>query len=156
MDELSKVSYAIKMNPRIAIGESLFSLVYGIKVVIPSKVQESILYSIITREENDGYRKNDLFLIDEKRENALIRLESQKRTIPKCYNKFDKSKNFSVEDWVLHKALDNKVQTNFEKFVATWEDPYVIYHITPKGSYRREREKVLVGTMNKCRCTTFE
>lgn len=51
------------MTPRKVIGESPFSIIYSTEVVIPSK---------FTQEENDDLRKEDLLLVEEKMESALI------------------------------------------------------------------------------------
>lgn len=58
------------------------------------------------------------------------------------YNKRAKSKSINVGDWVLHKTLENKVETTFGKLVATWETPYIIYDITLNGSYKIEKDGI--------------
>lgn len=76
--------------------ESQFSLVYGTKVVIPCEIQEPILGSDLSQVENDDLRKEDLLFMEEKRENALIRIEAQKQTVQRSY-KLVKSKKLQHE-----------------------------------------------------------
>lgn len=60
---------------------SSFSHIYDTEVVIPSKIQEPTLCLEIMQKENNGPRKEDLLLTERRRENALIRIESHKRTV---------------------------------------------------------------------------
>lgn len=61
-----------------------------------------------------------------------------KQNIPKSYNKSMRYKSFNVWDWNLRKALGNKVETTYKKFIATWKSPYQIYDITIGDSYQIE------------------
>lgn len=107
VDELLEVFWVARMTPKNATRESPFFLIYGGEVALPSKIQEPTLYSKIMQEDKNNLRKEDLILVEEKRENSLIRIEAQKRIVQKQYNISMKHKNFNVGDWDLHKAFNN-------------------------------------------------
>lgn len=58
VDKLPGVFWATKTTLITAIGENLFSLVYGTEVVIPSEIQEPTLLSELSQEDKDEFRKN--------------------------------------------------------------------------------------------------
>lgn len=93
--------------------EILFSLVYDMKGVIPLKIQKPTIRSKIKQKDNNDLRKDDILLVEEKRENAMIQFESQKRIIKRSYNRFIKHKNFNIGDWAQWKALGNNVEATY-------------------------------------------
>lgn len=60
----------------------------------------------------------------------MKRIESQKITFKKSYNRSVKHKYFSIWDWVLRKTLGNKVETTYKNFTTTWKGFHQIYEIT--------------------------
>lgn len=73
----------------------------------------------------------------------LYELNHKKIIIKKSYNRFVKHSNFNIRDWILRRALGNKVKATHGKFDTTWEDPYQIYDITPGESYRIESNSIM-------------
>lgn len=61
------------------IRDSLFSFIYALEAIIPSKIQEPTIQFEIVQGDNDDLRR-DYLLSEEKTESALIRIKSQNRT----------------------------------------------------------------------------
>lgn len=108
---------------------------------IPSKIQEPTLQNNIRQVDNNDLRKENFLLTKENRENALIQIESQKIMVHKTYNNCVKYKNVNVVVWILYKAMGNKVETTYVKFLKTQEGPYHIYEITLGGLYQIESQR---------------
>lgn len=77
-----------RTNPRIETGESSFNLVYGSPAVIPAEIwMKTYKISNYDEEHNGRLLKENLELIEEKREATRIRFENYKRQIKTAYGK---------------------------------------------------------------------
>ena len=73
VEELSHVLWIYWTMPRRSTGETSFSMTYGTKAVIPLETGFLTLkMSSFTLSNNDGLLGNNLDLIEERKENAMV------------------------------------------------------------------------------------
>ncbi|XP_075107213.1 uncharacterized protein LOC142180171 [Nicotiana tabacum] len=119
--------------------ETLFSLVYDAKALIPVEVGEPTLrYLQASEESNNEAMLINLELLEERRDLAHIRMAAQKHRMERCYNQRTNLRYFKVGDLVLRKVTQNTRELNAGKLTSTLEGPYRISAITSKGSYKLE------------------
>ncbi|XP_074288566.1 uncharacterized protein LOC141613720 [Silene latifolia] len=87
-EELPLVLWADKTTPKVATGQTPFSLVFGAEAVIPSEVRvPTHRYGCIIEDRNQVEMANSLDTIDELRTSAQIRMASYRQTVARSYNK---------------------------------------------------------------------
>ena len=75
VEELSHVLWTYRTTPRKSIGETPFSMTYGVEAVIPLENGfPTMRTSIFTSDGNDELLKKSLDLVEERRENAMVQL----------------------------------------------------------------------------------
>ena len=75
MEELSLVLWTYQTTPHRSTGETLFSMAYGAKAMIPLETGFLTLRtSSFTPSNNDGLLEKSLDLIEERRENVMVQL----------------------------------------------------------------------------------
>jgi len=91
-----------------------------------------------------------LDLLEEYREVATVRLAEYQQELTRRYNWDVKTREFSVGDLVLRKAVGHMRDTNARKLAPTWEGPYRVITIAGTGAYYLEEldEKPLPGLWN--------
>ena len=73
--ELSHVLWTYQTTPRKSIGETPFSMTYGVEVVIHLETGfPTLRTSYFTSSNNDGLLEKSLDLIEERKENAMVQL----------------------------------------------------------------------------------
>ena len=77
-----------------------------------------------------------LDLLEERREQASIVSEAQKRRAASYHNRRVRAKQFKVGDLVLRRADIGKGSSGTGKLGPNWEGPYQISEVTTKGAYR--------------------
>ena len=77
----------------------------------------------------------NLDLLEEKREEARIRMSAYKQKVARYYNSRVKSKTFRVGDLVLRRAAVTQPQ-NQGKLAPNWEGPYKVTEVIRPGTYR--------------------
>ncbi|XP_074289236.1 uncharacterized protein LOC141614391 [Silene latifolia] len=96
-DELPLVLWSDKTTPKMATGQTPFSLVYGAEAVIPSEVLVPMhRYGSQTAEQNKVEMARSLDTVDELRESAYIRMASYKQSVARTYNKNVKIRTLEV------------------------------------------------------------
>ncbi|XP_071740530.1 uncharacterized protein [Rutidosis leptorrhynchoides] len=127
---------AHRTTPKRSNGETPYSLVYGTEAVLPAVIQALSNRTENTKENEENLHLN-LDLAEERRESALIREASYKKSIERYYNKRVKRSTFKVGDYVLR--LNSTIKVEYEeKLGANWEGPYVISQAFGNGSYKLE------------------
>ena len=117
--ELPNVLWAYRMTPRRSTGETPFSLTYGAKAVIPAEVDLcSARVDEFAPAQNDGLMVERLDLLKEYREAVTIWLAEYQK-LAQRYNRNVRTREFSVEDLVLRKAVGNMRDTNAGKLAPT-------------------------------------
>ncbi|XP_071713099.1 uncharacterized protein [Rutidosis leptorrhynchoides] len=100
VEDLPLVLWAYRTTLKRSNEETPFSLAYGTEVVLPAEIQVLSNQTANTEDNEENLRLN-LDLVEERREAALIREASYKKTIEKYYNKRVKRTTFKVGDYVL-------------------------------------------------------
>ena len=75
-------------------------------------------------------------MLDERREQALIRVAAYQQRAAKFWNKGVKERHFQVGDWVLRKIFPNTPEHKDGKLNASYEGPYKVVEITGPGAYK--------------------
>ena len=79
------------------------------------------------REElNNAMLLDDLDLINERRDRALIRIQNYQHAAAKYYNSNVRNRRFNQGDLVLRKVFQNTAERNVGKLGANWEGSYKI------------------------------
>ena len=125
VEELPNVLRTFRTTPWRSTGETPFSLAYGSEVVIPLEIG---LPTLRTSEweptRNDLAQSQALDLLEEIREQAMIRLASYQQQLKKGYNKNVQPRSFQQGDLVLRKVLGNTKNPIDGKLGPNWEGPY--------------------------------
>ena len=88
-------------------------------------------------ETNEHRRREELDLIDEKRDQALYNMTKYKHKVARFYNRRVKNRQFQVGDLVL-RLLKSSKPTAHTKLGPKWEGPYRVAGIVGPGTYRLE------------------
>jgi ribonuclease HI len=113
VEELPNVLWTFRTTPRRSTRETPFSLAYGSEAVIPLEIG---LLTLRTSEweptRNDPAQSQALDLLEERREQAMIRLAFYQQQLKKGYNKNVRPRSFQQGDLVLRKVLGNTKNLN--------------------------------------------
>ena len=123
---------------RRATGKTPFALVYGTECMIPAEVEfPGVRRRLLSEREelNNAMLLDDLDLINERRDRALIRIQNYQHAAAKYYNSTMQNRRFNRGDLVLRKVFQNTTERNAGKLGANWEGPYKIENIVRPGSY---------------------
>ncbi|XP_071739244.1 uncharacterized protein [Rutidosis leptorrhynchoides] len=112
-----------------------FSLVYGTEAVIPAEIAVPTQRVVQFNDESNviSLREN-LDLLEERRDAAAIREASNKQKISKYYNQRVKERTFRPGDFVWHNNNASRVE-NTGKLGPNWEGPYVIAYALGNRAY---------------------
>ncbi|XP_074298491.1 uncharacterized protein LOC141629375 [Silene latifolia] len=121
-DELPLVLWSDRTTPKIATGQTPFSLVFGAEAVIPSEVLvPTHRYGCQTAEQNQIEMTRSLDTADELGESADIRMASYKQSVARTYNKNVNVWTLAVGDLVLKRVFENTKNHKAGKFAYKWE-----------------------------------
>ncbi|KAG7558951.1 Ribonuclease H-like superfamily [Arabidopsis thaliana x Arabidopsis arenosa] len=137
-DELEGVLWSHRTTPRRATGETHFALVYGAECVIPTEAEiPGLRRRFLPEQENSNTQMmlDELDLIDERRDSALIRMQNYQNATARYYNSHVKHRRFHEGDLVLRKVFQNTAEQNAGKLGANWEGPYTIVKVIRPGVY---------------------
>ncbi|KAG7567917.1 Reverse transcriptase domain [Arabidopsis thaliana x Arabidopsis arenosa] len=138
-NELQPVLWAYRTTPRRPTGETPFSLVYGMEAVVPAELNVPGLRRTeapLNEEENSAMLDDSLDTINERRDQALIRIQNYQQAAARYYNSKVKSRPFFVGDYVLRRVFDNKKEEGACKLGINWEGPYIVTEVVRNGVYR--------------------
>ncbi|KAG7552243.1 Retrotransposon gag domain [Arabidopsis thaliana x Arabidopsis arenosa] len=138
-DELQPVLWAYRTTPRRPTGETPFSLVYGMEAVVPAELNVPGLRRTeapLNEEENSAMLDDSLDTINERRDQALIRIQNYQQAAARYYNSKVKSRPIFVGDYVLRRVFDNKKEEGAGKLDINWEGPYIVTEVVRNGVYR--------------------
>ena len=136
VEELPYVLWTYRTTPRKSIGETLFSMTYGVEVVIPLENGFPTMRSSAFT--SDGYNellKKNLDLIEERRDNARVQLAYYQHKLKQGYDISMKLRPLAPGDLVLRKVVGN---TAWGKLGPNWEGPYCITSVAGVGAYYLE------------------
>ncbi|KAF8090839.1 hypothetical protein N665_0464s0005 [Sinapis alba] len=109
-DKLDRVLCSHQTTPRVSTKTTPFSLAYGIKAMAPAEVNvTSIRRSKMPQLDslNRDMLLDALDQLEERRDQALLRIQNYRHQIEGYYNKNVKSRPLSLGDLVLRKVLEN-------------------------------------------------
>ncbi|XP_050238236.1 uncharacterized protein LOC126687723 [Mercurialis annua] len=110
---------------RKATGETPFSLVYGIEVVLPVEIgMPSLRVQVFDEEKNEESMRLCLDLLEERRHQTAVRAEAYQSQMAKYHNAKVKRRSFMVVDLVLRKAEIGKGAAGVGKLRANWDGPF--------------------------------
>ncbi|CAA7040023.1 unnamed protein product [Microthlaspi erraticum] len=102
-EELAAVLWACRTTPHKATHETPFSLAYGLEAVIPTETSVPSLRRMqcpANVELNEEMLRDHLDLIDERRDQALIRIQNYQQAAARYYNSKVKHRRFHIGDMV--------------------------------------------------------
>ena len=135
VDELPRVLWAYRTTKRTATGETPFAMAFGVEAVIPVEVGlPSFRVDNYDEEDNAGRMLPELDLVEEKREQALIRIAARNQVIARYYDKRFRPRVFRVGDLVMKRVLVQ--EPGLGAFSPKWEGPYMITGVVRPGTYR--------------------
>ena len=90
----------------IATGETLYSLAFGMKVMIPVEIgMSSYRVKHFQQEQNEEQLNLNLNLLEDKREHVQFRVAAHKRKVARYFNSKVSPRSFRVEEWFLKKVF---------------------------------------------------
>ncbi|XP_075483633.1 uncharacterized protein LOC142523787 [Primulina tabacum] len=104
VEELPGVLWAYRTTHRAPTQEIHFNLVYDFEAVIPVEIGQTSARVEFYPDDNDQSRGMELDLVEEKREQALIRMEAYRGGVMKSYNKRVRIRYFQIGDLVIKKV----------------------------------------------------
>lgn len=140
-DELDGVLWSHRTTPRGATKSTPFSLAYGMEAMAPAEVNvTSLRRSKMPQhvELNQEMLLDALDELEEKRDQALLRIQNYQNQIESYYNKKVRSRPLELGDLVMRKVFENTKEPNAGKLGANWEGPYKITRVVKPGVYRLE------------------
>ena len=96
------------------------------------------MYANDHEETNNKMLCDSLDLTDERRNQALTRMNLYQRSIARYYKKGVNFREFNTGDLVLRKVYQNRAEENVGKLGANWEGPYRVSGIPRTGVYKLE------------------
>ena len=127
IEQLPTILWAYRTTSRVSTGETPFNLVYGAEAVVPVEIGiGSPRIEKFNEETNQEALRENLDLIDEKREHACMRLEAYHRKVAQYYNSRVKNRPMCIGDLVLRKSAITNALKDEGKLRANWEGPYRI------------------------------
>ena len=106
VEELPHILWTYRTTPRRSIGETPFSMTYGVEAVIPLETKFPTLRTgSFTLSNNDGLLDKNLDLIEERRENAMVQLAYYQHKLKQGYDGNVRLRPLAPEDLVLRKVL---------------------------------------------------
>nr|XP_009413785.1 PREDICTED: uncharacterized protein LOC103995026 [Musa acuminata subsp. malaccensis] len=124
-DKLPSVLWSLRTTPKIATGESPYSLAFGIEAVLPPEVAIATLRMRNYDEKimNEGLRAG-LDLLEERRANAHLKALSYKRAVARVYNRKVRPRPIKLDDLVLRNTEVSDPTCARGKMAPKWEGPY--------------------------------
>ena len=137
-DKLEGVLWSHRTTPRRATGETPFALVYGTECMIPAEVEFPGLRRRLLPEQeelNNAMLLDDLDLVNEYRDRALVRIQNYQHAAAKYYNSNVRNRRFNKGELVLRKVFQNTAERKAGKLETNWEGPYKIIKVVRPSSY---------------------
>ncbi|XP_071688426.1 uncharacterized protein [Rutidosis leptorrhynchoides] len=110
-DELPQVLWTFRTTPKGSNRETPFSLVYSSEAVIPAKIAVPTQRVMEFNDESNVINlKENLDLLEERRDIAAIREASNKQKISKYYNQRVRERTFRPDDFVWRNKNTSRVE----------------------------------------------
>ncbi|CAN1281364.1 Retrovirus-related Pol polyprotein from transposon 412 [Linum perenne] len=138
VDELPNILWAHRTSYKTATDETPYTLVYGTEAVLPVEVNlPSLRIQLFNQGGNDAGLHHNLDMIEERREDAAIRLLAEKEQLARRYNAHLRPHHLEEGDWVVRKVFRPIPQQG--KLNANWEGPYKVREVIGPSTFKLER-----------------
>ncbi|XP_057972663.1 uncharacterized protein LOC131160798 [Malania oleifera] len=138
-EELPSVIWAYHTTKRAPIGVSPFMLVFGAEAVIPAEVGiPSWRRQHFNEQANNEELSSKIDLLEERQDQASLRVAAYQQRVAKYYNNRVKVRNFQPEDLVLRKTQKSPTESGLHKLKPNWEGPYRVTTKIKPGTYKLE------------------
>ncbi|CAN1224940.1 Transposon Tf2-9 polyprotein [Linum perenne] len=138
VDELPNILWAHRTSYKTATDETPYTLVYGTEAVLPVEVNlPSLRIQHFNHDHNDTGLHHNLDLIEERREDAAIRLVAEKEQLARRYNAHLRPHQLEEGGWVVRKVFRPIPQQG--KLNANWEGPYKVRDVVGPSTFKLER-----------------
>ncbi|XP_027181949.1 uncharacterized protein LOC113780341 [Coffea eugenioides] len=134
-----KLPYALmayRTSIQISIAATAYNLMYGMEAILPVEVEIPSLRIIMeTKLDETNWIKQhheQLFLIDEKKLNAICHGQCYQKRMAHAYNKKVKQRLFEEGDKVLKRILPTQEEAK-GKFAPSWQGPSIVKKVLPGG-----------------------
>ena len=149
--KLPHVVWTYWTTPRKSTGETLFSMTYGAKYVIPLETGfPTLKMGYFTSSNNDGLLEKSLDLIEEQSENAMVLLVYYQHKLKQRYDANGRLRPLVPGDLVLRKVLGTAKNPAWGKLGPIWEGSYRITSMARIDAYYLEdlKENVVLLPWN--------
>ena len=114
-----------RTTPRRSTGKTPFSLTYGAEAVIPLEIGFlTTRTSSFNPKDNDEQLIKNLYLIEERREDAMVQLAYYQQKLKQGYEANVKLRPLAFGDLVLCKVVGTTKNPAWGKLWPNWEGPY--------------------------------
>jgi len=116
-------------------------MAHGVEAMAPTEVNVTSLRRLRIPQNielNSDMLFDALDAIEERRDQALLRIQNYQHQIESYYNKKVKSRPLELDDIVRCKVFENTKELNAGKLGTNWEGPYKIAQVVKPGVYRLE------------------
>jgi ribonuclease HI/transposase InsO family protein len=138
LQELPAVVWSLRTTPSRATGFTLFFLVHGGEVVLPTDLEyESPRVRSYDEDANQRAREDSLDQLDEARLVALMHSARYQQSLRRYQARKVRRRDFSEGDLVLRLCQDNRGR---HKLSPPWEGPYVVVKVLKPGTYKLANE----------------
>ncbi|XP_050207651.1 uncharacterized protein LOC126657071 [Mercurialis annua] len=135
-DELHSVLWSYRTTPKAGTGRTPYSLTYGCEAMVPVEIgMPTIRVQYFDEQQNEESTRLCLDLPEERREQALLHIETYKQRMATYHNKRVKPLTFEIGDLVLRRADITKGNAGVSKLGANWEGPYQVKKVGKGGAY---------------------
>ena len=124
-DEFPTLIWAYRTTPRATTGETPFSLTYGFEAIVPTEMSLPT-YRVASYDDqiNEEALRVELDLVEEKRDEAYLRIAAFKQRVSQHFNRRVKPRSFQVGELVLKVVNQSTKNPNHGKLGPNWEGPY--------------------------------
>ena len=158
VEELPSTLWAIRTTAHSGTRDTPFNLTFGADVVIPVEIGiNSIRVSHYNQEQNEANLRINVDLLEEIREETVIKTAARQRVVAQYSNKRVKPKIFEEGDLVLRNCRASRPVGEHKKLSPTWERPYMVSSVIRNGAYRLQtiEGKEIANTWNAEHLTKY-
>nr|GEY34278.1 reverse transcriptase domain-containing protein [Tanacetum cinerariifolium] len=136
IEELSHVLWAHRTMIKSSNEDTMFSLTYGTKAVIPAEIGMPTLRTVkVDLIQNNEALEINLDLLEERREQAAIRKAKSNTKIEGYYNSKFQNTSFKPRNLVYRNSDASRVEDT-RKLGLKWEGPYEVTEALGNGAYK--------------------
>ncbi|RVW53504.1 hypothetical protein CK203_104062 [Vitis vinifera] len=136
-EKLPFALWAYRTSFRTSTGATPYSLVYGMKAMLPVEIEMGSLRVALEQQIPEAdwaqTRFDQLNLLDERRLRAADHVRAYQRKMARAFKKWVRPRPLRIGDLVL-KVIRGLIRDPRRKFRPNWSGPYFIRELTPEGA----------------------